>query len=236
MSPSEAELVLPDPSPPRNELAELLGIGAHAKPDLERRGLSIGDKVRAKFYGEWHPATVRRILTDGMVEVLWDAEWSTSLVPNDSVASMSLPPSCPPPACPQRLLRDNNTETKVWTQPSLGISMLGSSVQISKERSSTGEPQSDSELRLQEGPVLDGDGSKKIFEGVIKTFETGANHGFIASQDVSAHFGRNVYVHRSVLDRGNARVGDRVQFGLHINAKGLPQASAPLVVLRHEAT
>lgn len=63
-------------------------------PDFEERHaeLSIGDCVLARFYGEWHPASVRRLgLPDGLVEVLWASEWSVSRVPASDV-QFAVPP------------------------------------------------------------------------------------------------------------------------------------------------
>jgi hypothetical protein len=47
-------------------------------------GLNVGDPVVACFYGEWHPATIRRI--DGStIDVVWDGEWSSSRLPASAV-------------------------------------------------------------------------------------------------------------------------------------------------------
>jgi len=46
-------------------------------------GLFVNCRVSAYFYGEWHPASVRRFLEDDpkSVEVLWESEWSVSILP-----------------------------------------------------------------------------------------------------------------------------------------------------------
>lgn len=51
--------------------------------DAEPR-LEVGTEIMACFYGEWHPAQVRRIEGD-TVEVLWDSEWSISLLPISNI-------------------------------------------------------------------------------------------------------------------------------------------------------
>jgi hypothetical protein len=79
--------------------------------------VSLGDRVLACFYGEWHFASVRRLIPEnssdaeagdnnhGHVEVLWESEWSTSILPASAShvrpASRPPPPSTPPPPPPQ---------------------------------------------------------------------------------------------------------------------------------------
>jgi len=62
-----------------------------------------GQHVMASFYGEWHPAQVRRILPDGSIEVLWSAEYSVStLQPCDVVPMGAFPSQGPlPKAAPK---------------------------------------------------------------------------------------------------------------------------------------
>mmetsp|Transcript_35214 Transcript_35214/g.89532 ORF Transcript_35214/g.89532 Transcript_35214/m.89532 type:complete len:373 (-) Transcript_35214:34-1152(-) len=45
----------------------------------------VGASVLACFYGEWHPARVRSVRGDGLVEVLWESEASISWLPMDDV-------------------------------------------------------------------------------------------------------------------------------------------------------
>merc|ERR1719440_2149076 len=39
--------------------------------------LKVGDAVMGRFYGEWHPARIRNILSSE-IEVVWDSEYSCS--------------------------------------------------------------------------------------------------------------------------------------------------------------
>eukprot|EP00928_Gymnodinium_smaydae_P080204 TRINITY_DN63951_c0_g1_i1.p1 TRINITY_DN63951_c0_g1~~TRINITY_DN63951_c0_g1_i1.p1 ORF type:complete len:417 (-),score=29.85 TRINITY_DN63951_c0_g1_i1:120-1295(-) len=103
----------PPPPPPRvrsqREVAE------KTQERVKDHELGVNDHVIAWFYGEWHPATVRRLEPEqDHVEVLWDAEWSVSLLPRAHVALVQRavqiplescrpePPStpCPPPPPP----------------------------------------------------------------------------------------------------------------------------------------
>lgn len=53
-----------------------------------------GLRVWGFFYGEWHLAQVRRVQQeDGRVEVLWESEWSISLLPREHVALLQEPSS-----------------------------------------------------------------------------------------------------------------------------------------------
>eukprot|EP00928_Gymnodinium_smaydae_P016561 TRINITY_DN16231_c1_g4_i1.p1 TRINITY_DN16231_c1_g4~~TRINITY_DN16231_c1_g4_i1.p1 ORF type:complete len:960 (+),score=323.61 TRINITY_DN16231_c1_g4_i1:35-2881(+) len=59
-----------------------------------RSAFVIGDQVTAKFYGEWHAASVRRILPGDIIEVLWSEENSVSALP---AADVRLSTGCAPP-------------------------------------------------------------------------------------------------------------------------------------------
>lgn len=50
---------------------------------------AVGDRVTACFYGEWHPATVRRLDSEGNVEVLWESEWAVTLLPATEVLPLA---------------------------------------------------------------------------------------------------------------------------------------------------
>ena len=52
--------------------------------------IAIGDYVHGFFYGEWHPATIRRMNVDssGSIEVQWISEWSVSVLPKEGVVRM----------------------------------------------------------------------------------------------------------------------------------------------------
>lgn len=55
--------------------------------------LSVGEKVVAYFYGDWHPGVIRRFKED-KVEILWEAEWSVSLLPISHVRRRSHRNAC----------------------------------------------------------------------------------------------------------------------------------------------
>jgi len=68
----------------------------------------------------------------------------------------------------------------------------------------------------------------KMIVGVVKTFNPKMGRGFIEAEEA---LGKDIYVHGSVLEEVGAGVGDTVEFKVHLNKQGLPQASAPLTVL-----
>merc|ERR1719433_1005504 len=51
--------------------------------------LVVGQPVIARFYGEWHPATVRSF-EDNTIEVLWTSEYSVSWLPATDVIADEL--------------------------------------------------------------------------------------------------------------------------------------------------
>jgi len=74
---------LPPPPPP----------GGPSRSSTGAPRLVPGSPVSACFYGEWHPAHVRRVREDGRIEVLWDSEWSVSTL--DAADVLPLPRSSP---------------------------------------------------------------------------------------------------------------------------------------------
>ena len=64
-------------------------------PVWERIKNPVGLSVWAWWYEAWHPATVRAIPCDGVMQVLWSEEHSMSDVPDTHVVSRMLdPPPC----------------------------------------------------------------------------------------------------------------------------------------------
>lgn len=72
----------------------------------------------------------------------------------------------------------------------------------------------------------------ELFEGEVISYDMGLGRGFINSEGLSATFGADVYVHRRVLAQARAKVGDVVRFAVHVNKQELPQASAPLEIVK----
>mmetsp|Transcript_140731 Transcript_140731/g.262641 ORF Transcript_140731/g.262641 Transcript_140731/m.262641 type:complete len:592 (+) Transcript_140731:112-1887(+) len=75
----------------------------------------------------------------------------------------------------------------------------------------------------------------KTYEGVITKFEMRASRGWIECDEIREALGGDCYVHQNVMAASGAFVGARVQFKVHLNAKGQPQAQAPLTILDGEA-
>lgn len=93
------------------------------------------------------------------------------------------------------------------------------------------------EMEELEGALAGGEGEALVegegdfHVGEVARYDMGMGRGFIVVDGVNATFGTDVYVHRSVLARHKANVGDIVRFKIHVNAKGEPQASSPLEVI-----
>jgi cold shock CspA family protein len=60
------------------------------------------------------------------------------------------------------------------------------------------------------------------YQGRIKSFNTEKGFGFIESAGAHAQFGRDVFVHRTVI--GSFGVGSEVTFTVETNKQGMPQA------------
>lgn len=106
----------PRPAPPR---APPVAVTAPAEVSAAPARLVVGDKISALFYGEWHPGTLRQIRDDGQVEVLWEAEWSVSVLPAENVVPASPPPpplTAPPPPPPPQTTR-SGTAVPVPARP-----------------------------------------------------------------------------------------------------------------------
>jgi len=68
-------------------------------------------------------------------------------------------------------------------------------------------------------PASPGEGR---YQGRIKSFNTEKGFGFIESAEAHAQFGRDVFVHRSII--GSLTVGTQVSFTVETNKQGMPQA------------
>mmetsp|Transcript_68700 Transcript_68700/g.164911 ORF Transcript_68700/g.164911 Transcript_68700/m.164911 type:complete len:432 (+) Transcript_68700:45-1340(+) len=72
----------------------------------------------------------------------------------------------------------------------------------------------------------------RSYIGTIKSFDMAAGRGFIECEEIaSSGAAQDVYVHRNVLAQSGANVGDKVEFMIHLNPKGLPQAKGPMQIL-----
>merc|ERR1712060_196348 len=90
------------------------------------------------------------------------------------------------------------------------------------------------EAEANEGELADSndqDPDTMYYEGVVARYDAAAGRGFIECVEAKEQFGQDVYVHGTVLSNSGTNVGDTVRFRIHTNAKGLPQAQAPLEVL-----
>lgn len=75
----------------------------------------------------------------------------------------------------------------------------------------------------------------KTYEGVVTTFDNRKGSGWISCDEIKEALGTDCYVHQNVMATSGAFVGARVQFKIHLNPKGQPQAQGPLTVLDGEA-
>lgn len=65
------------------------------------------------------------------------------------------------------------------------------------------------------------------FLGVVKTYNEGKGFGMIECPEAQQLWDREIYVYKDVLNIAQAQVDDTVCFGIHVNARGHPQASLP---------
>lgn len=73
---------------------------------------------------------------------------------------------------------------------------------------------------------------EQVFAGIVKSFEPGRQSGFIDCPQTIQECGKETYVFQNILQSCCAGPGDTVAFFLHWSAKGLPQASHPMVRLK----
>merc|ERR1740122_211626 len=72
---------------------------------------------------------------------------------------------------------------------------------------------------------------RRMYSGVVKMLDLERSCGFIETPEMDFLTGQDVYVHKEVLEKARASVGDIVCFPVHWSAKGQPKASAPLLRL-----
>eukprot|EP00930_Biecheleria_cincta_P014702 TRINITY_DN12533_c0_g1_i1.p1 TRINITY_DN12533_c0_g1~~TRINITY_DN12533_c0_g1_i1.p1 ORF type:complete len:537 (-),score=143.73 TRINITY_DN12533_c0_g1_i1:59-1669(-) len=73
---------------------------------------------------------------------------------------------------------------------------------------------------------------EKVYHGIVKSFDPGRSSGFIDCREVLQECQKETYVFQNILQSCCAGPGDTVAFFLHWSAKGLPQASHPMVRLK----
>lgn len=118
------------------------------------RSLAIGDPVLACFHGEWHPAHIRRIdEEDGKIEVLWELEWSVSLLPATNVLPIDVSDDVPEDDITHvsdDVSDDVTTDTSITSDPPEPSDV--SSISLPEHAESTGipEPSDLSSLSLRE--------------------------------------------------------------------------------------
>jgi len=87
------------------------------------------------------------------------------------------------------------------------------------------------ELAMTEAAEGEGEGEGETFVGEVARYDMALGRGFIVCDGVNDTFGTDVYVHRNVLAKTRATVGDIVRFKIHVNSRGEPQASHPMEVI-----
>jgi len=84
---------------------------------------------------------------------------------------------------------------------------------------------------MEEGAIDFSSFQGRVLTGQVKTFNAKMGRGFIECEEVKEMYEKDIYVHGSVLQKAGANVGDMVEFTVHLNKEGLPQASSPLKVI-----
>jgi len=68
-------------------------------------------------------------------------------------------------------------------------------------------------------------GMDTVYAGTIKQFTEEKGYGFISCQETRDIFGKDIFIHRNVLDGYVPVVGETVHFGLQISKEGRPEAT-----------
>jgi len=93
------------------------------------------------------------------------------------------------------------------------------------------------------GEMMEGESSSMIdgkvqdykFLGELKAFDDKKSAGLIGCEETQQLWGQDVYIHKSVMDTAHINVGDCLRFGVHLNARGQPQASLPVYKVGQDA-
>jgi len=73
----------------------------------------------------------------------------------------------------------------------------------------------------------------RMFSGILKSFNTSSNYGFIDCKEIMDEFGKDVFVHG--MELSGYDVGDTVEFELAMSTKDQPQALIQTSVPEGEA-
>jgi len=65
-----------------------------------------------------------------------------------------------------------------------------------------------------------------LYQGIISRILPNGN-GFVVCEEVAAAYGRDAFIHSSVVQQCGLNVEDRIAFDVHVSKDGNPQASAP---------
>jgi len=82
---------------------------------------------------------------------------------------------------------------------------------------------------------IDGKVQDYKFLGELKAFDDKKSSGLIGCEETQQLWGQDVYIHKSVMDTAHINVGDCLRFGVHLNARGQPQASLPVYKVGQDA-
>merc|ERR1712232_1456017 len=83
---------LPPPAVAPEEAEEQYGTDRLAMQQVDE--FRVGDHVSALFYGEWHAGKVRTVQAEvSTIEILWDSEFSVSILPVSDVKLVTSNPS-----------------------------------------------------------------------------------------------------------------------------------------------
>lgn len=104
----KAASLLPEVPPLPSEVLCQQGASCHLNDDCtnsyandDSSSFAVGDAVYGYFYGEWHPGMVRKINADddGSICVLWDSEFSISVLAQNCVVHRTIVAQQEPSRC-----------------------------------------------------------------------------------------------------------------------------------------
>merc|ERR1712060_715391 len=65
-----------------------------------------------------------------------------------------------------------------------------------------------------------------VFSGSVKSFNAEKGWGFVTCEDVTAIFGKDIFIHRREFEGNTPNVGDEVHFSVELDDGGQPVAKA----------
>jgi len=128
---------------------------------------------------------------------------------------------------------------------------VGSSVSFEVTLNPDGRPQARHSVRRFEDRTSNVK-EDKVYRGKVRSFNSNQGFGFIECEQAKTQFERDVFLHQQQVNDHNLKVGDTIEFKVHLNLKRQPQSrditrissaegklaesssSSPITISKHE--